>query len=168
MQSESVASREVRDRRAVRAVVLSRPGDEVLMLRFKNPFGGQDLWLTPGGGIHRGENDVEALDREIWEETGLRLPTGLPLVWQRVHTYPFKPVDIRQAEDFYLARVARFTPTSDNNPVPAERNVFREFRWWSVGEMRASRELFVPRGFADLVDELILNGPPPTPTQLTG
>ena len=138
------------------------------MLRFKNPFGGQDLWLTPGGGIHRGEGDFEALDREVWEETGLRLPAVVSLVWQRVHTYPFKPVDIRQAEDFYLVRVARFTPTSDNNPEKAERDVFREFRWWSVDDMRESRELFVPRDFADLVDELIVNGPPPTPIRLTG
>ena len=148
-------------------MVLSQPGDEALMLRFKNPFGGQDLWLTPGGGIHRGEGDREALDREVWEETGLRLPSVVSLVWQRVHTYPFRPVDIRQAEDFYLVRVARFTPTSDHNPEPGERDVFREFRWWSVGDMRASRELFVPQGFADLVEDLIVNGPPPTSIQLT-
>jgi len=148
---------------------LSSPGDEVLMLRFLNPFGGgPDLWLTPGGGVHRGETDLEALGREVWEETGLRVPDGTPLVWQRVHTYPFHPVDVRQAEDFYLARVARFTPTSANNPEPGERDVFREFRWWTLEDMRASTETFVPRGLADLVDDLVANGPPPSPIQLTG
>ena len=64
----------IRSRRAVRALILSHE-DEALMLRFLNPFGGKDVWLTPGGGIHPGEDDRTALHREVWEETGLRCPT---------------------------------------------------------------------------------------------
>lgn len=155
----------IRDRRAVRALVLSHE-DEALMLRFANPFGGKDVWLTPGGGIDPGEDDLAALHREVWEETGLRLPNDLPLIWRRVHTYPLHGEQVRQSEDIYFARVARFEPTSANNPARSEVDIFREFRWWPLAEIRSSGELFVPRGFAGLLQQLIANGPPAPPVTL--
>lgn len=136
------------------------------MLRFLNPFGGKDVWLTPGGGIDSGEDDLAALHREVWEETGLRLPNDLPLIWRRVHTYPLHGEQVRQSEDIYFARVARFEPTSANNPARGEVDIFREFRWWSLGEIRASRELFVPKGFAELLKEVVDGGPPAHPVTL--
>ena len=157
----------VRKRRAVRALVLSHD-DEALMLRFLNPFGGKDVWLTPGGGIHPGEGDLAALRREVWEETGLRLPECTPLIWQRVHTYPLRGEQVRQSEDIYYARVPRFAPTSANNPAVGEVDIFREFRWWSLEEILASRKLFVPRGFAALLGDVIANGPPARPVSLDG
>ena len=138
------------------------------MLRFRNPFGGKDVWLTPGGGIHPGEDDLTALHREVWEETGLRLPNDLPLIWRREHTYPLRDEQVRQSEDIYFARVARFAPTSANNPAQGEADIFREFRWWSLDEIRASRELFVPKGFADLLENAIIQGPPRQPVTLHG
>lgn len=138
------------------------------MLRFLNPFGGRDVWLTPGGGVGPGEDDRTALAREVWEETGLRVPADLPPIWRRMHTYPLPGGQVRQSDDIYLARVARFTPTSANNPARGEVDIFREFRWWSLAGIRASsRELFVPRGFAGLVADLIANGPPAAPILLS-
>ena len=156
-----------RKRRAVRALVLCHD-NEALMLRFVNPFGGKDVWLTPGGGIHPGEDDITALRREVWEETGLRLTGESRLVWRRVHTYALRGEQVRQTEDIHLVRVARFTPTCANNPARGEVDIFREFRWWSLDQVRSSRELFVPRGFVDLVESLIVNGPPAIPIELTG
>ena len=158
---------DVRNRRAVRALVLSSD-NEALMLRFRNPFGGKDVWLTPGGGINPGEDDHTALRREVWEETGLRLSEAVPLIWRRVHTYPLGGEQVRQTEDIYYARVTRFEPTSSNNPARGEVDSFRECRWWSLEEILASRELFVPKGFAGLLGAVIANGPPPRPVTLDG
>ena len=33
--------------------------------------GGREVWLLPGGGVQTGESLIRALQRELWEETGL-------------------------------------------------------------------------------------------------
>jgi ADP-ribose pyrophosphatase YjhB (NUDIX family) len=45
----------------------------VLLLRHEKP--GKEVWLLPGGGVNVGESLLEALQRELWEETGL-FPAG--------------------------------------------------------------------------------------------
>ena len=165
---KTVAAPLVQRRRAVRALVLAAPGARVLLLRFRHPYADGDLWVTPGGGVHPGECDVEALRREVWEETGLRIAGVPPLVWKREHVYPHEGAWIRQAEAIYLANVAPFVPTSANNPEADEQTIFRGFRWWTAAEIRASDERFVPLGLADHIDALLANGPPAAPLLLDG
>jgi len=47
-------------------------------------------WSLPGGGIEEGERMEEALHREVWEETGLKIDEIKPLLFsddQRVKKY---------------------------------------------------------------------------------
>ena len=56
----------------VSALIFSK--DNKLFLGMKPPKDGgvyPDCWHIPGGGIEKGENNVEALIREIREETGI-------------------------------------------------------------------------------------------------
>ena len=155
----------MRRRQAVRALILSETDHSVLLLRMQRPDRPGHFWLLPGGGIKPDEDRLDALRREVWEETGFAVQAEPRLLWQRVHRFgrgigEDLPVT-EQHEDIYLVRARRFEPTAGNNPEASEVGIFHEFRWWSVTELRAATDhQFAPRSLPRLVAELIANGPP--------
>lgn len=79
------------------AIVLD--GDRVLLSRYFR--GGR--WSLPGGGIHHGEQPVEALYREVHEETGLSLH-GVRLI--DVDSMHFTgPSPNGKVEDYHAVRI---------------------------------------------------------------
>jgi hypothetical protein len=44
-----------------------------------------------------------------------------------------------------------------------ERAMLGEHRWWSAKEIAASPERFAPRRLAQLLEQLLAQGPPATP-----
>ena len=57
----------------IRVSAILRWRGRVLLLRHQKA--GEEVWLLPGGGVNLGESLLRALQRELWEETGL-FPTG--------------------------------------------------------------------------------------------
>ena len=57
----------------VRVSAILRWQGRILLLRHEKPSG--EVWLLPGGGVRSGESLLRALQRELWEETGL-FPDG--------------------------------------------------------------------------------------------
>jgi 8-oxo-dGTP pyrophosphatase MutT (NUDIX family) len=74
-------------RYAVRAIILAED-DCVLLCRFSVPHpavptDASGVWAAPGGGIEPGELPLEALRRELHEETGLVIDADPPHVWHQ-------------------------------------------------------------------------------------
>ena len=103
-------------------MALSRPGARViclaagavLLLRWRDPVAGFEVWEPPGGGVEAGESWEEAARRELREEAGLaaRVLNGPELL----------PRDYRWAGKRIVCEDAIFLATWDARPrVTLER-----------------------------------------------
>ncbi len=151
----------MRIRRAARAVVLD-PADRILLVRFEFPT--RAVWATPGGGLDDEETHEQAIVRELAEEVGLDDVVLGPWIWTREHVFPFESGEWDgQAERYVLVRTREFEPAPRFTTEQLAAEFVTGMRWWTLGELEASGELFAPRRLPDLVAALLRDGPPGEP-----
>ena len=149
-------------RTAVRALLLTEHA-QLLLSRIQLPDSSHQIWIAPGGGVEPGETYGDALIREVWEETGHGIGAWKGPVWTRRHRFPFRGDTYDQSELFFLVKTPQFEPDHRGNPAEIEREIFEEFRWWSLAEIADSSETFVPGALARHLGELVQNGIPTEP-----
>lgn len=156
-------------RRAVRALVLDDRGC-FLMVRLAYPHGA--WWVLPGGGVDDGEDEIDALRRELVEETGLAPDEIGAVVWHRVHEFDL--VDSTgtrwdgQSETVHLVRSARFDPRPAMTPDELRAENVDVMRWWTPDEVDAyaGSDRFAPHDVAGHVRSVITHGPAESPPVL--
>jgi TDG/mug DNA glycosylase family protein len=145
-------------RRAARALVLDS-ADRLVLVRADDELG--SWWTTPGGGVEPGESDADALGRELAEELGLRDFELGPLIWTREHWLVNPRRWGGQKERHYFVRTSSFEPKPDFTAEELVEEGVHEARWFAVDEL--ADLITAPRRLAELVGDLLENGPPAEP-----
>jgi 8-oxo-dGTP diphosphatase len=161
---------EPRLRLSVRAILLD-PGDRILLARHvivePSPL---VVWAAPGGGVEPGETQLDALRRELLEETGLALTTDPLHIWHQQVTGPdYAPGHDGLVNDYFLVRADPFEPrgTMTDDELAAEQ--INGLRWWSLPEIQdhPGPDLFSPRDLGRLLAGLLQEGAPAEPRLLS-
>lgn len=141
-------------RRAARVLCFDRD-TRVLLLRWKDPVGGQLIWEPPGGGVEPGEDDLKAARRELEEETGR--VAALNPAWrvevERDFTWAGRR--FRGPEVFFGLEVgAPFEPTPAAL-TESEETTLVGHRWFGLEELGEGREQIEPPDLAGAVRTLL-------------
>lgn len=105
------------------------PADRVLLIHWRDPFDGQELWEPPGGGIEAGETSRETALREWREETGLPepelvggpVPVARDLLWLGERYVG--------DEDFYLGHLGEASDPDVSGHTEIEQTSYLGHRW---------------------------------------
>jgi 8-oxo-dGTP pyrophosphatase MutT (NUDIX family) len=142
-------------RNAARVLLLD-PEGRVLLVQGGDPAdrAAGTWWITPGGGVEPGEDARAAALREAFEETGHRVGELVGPVARRSSVFPFDGRLLEQREQYFVAHVPAFEPTTEGW-TDFERRALVGLRWWSLDELRATQETVYPENLADLVADAL-------------
>jgi 8-oxo-dGTP pyrophosphatase MutT (NUDIX family) len=120
-------------REVVRALLLDHER-RILLLHWRDPVTGIQFWEPPGGRREANESHVEALKRELAEETGL---TGVVIdgvLRDLEHRFIFAGQTYDNIERYFVCHLAGKESTEPRRDAIEELGIL-EMRWFRVDEL---------------------------------
>jgi len=120
--------------------------------------GPRDFWATPGGAREAGETFADAAQRELFEETGLRVATVGVSIARKEFVLPLPEGDQVVAEEHYFLVRVSAPVLSRDHWTSGERAVMRDHRWWSVQDLRSTQAQVFPDDLVALLARVGVQG----------
>jgi ADP-ribose pyrophosphatase YjhB (NUDIX family) len=122
-------------------------GRILLIERGREPLKGQ--WSLPGGAVETGERLEDAVAREVWEETGLRVqPETVAVIFERIMPDAAGEPEYHYVLVDFICRVLGGTLCAGDDSNCA--------RWFSFDELE---ELSLTPGTIDVIRRIHAHGP---------
>ncbi len=113
------------------------------------------FWFTPGVKVEEGESAEVAAKRELFEETGIRQADEFgPCIWKGSVVLNWKGGKTQLDEKFFFVRV-KSQAISTENFTQEEKKVIKEHRWFSLKDLKNTKEIFIPKDLGSLVQEIL-------------
>ena len=112
---------------------LRNTADKYLILKRAKPYQGEDFcrWDIPGGRINPGEPLMEALQREIQEETGMFVKTDA--------SKTLAAQDILRVKTKHTVRITFLVLCQSNQPITLAPKEHTEFAWVNINQLKKKR-----------------------------
>lgn len=154
---------DVKTRVSARAIILDPSLSKVLLFRLHDKnvvFNGnprtQPLWITPGGGVEDDEQLLISLERELYEELGLK-PEDYIIkghLWRSENKrMVFKMLPCKVIDNYFLIHLLNNDKTFDfSNWTEEEKTVLTKLKWWDFDEIRSTEDKIVPLQLENLFE----------------
>ena len=114
----------------VQGILFRKINREIQYLLLKTTPEREDFWQPVTGGLEEGETKVEALKREVWEETGIKNVVG---IIENVDCFEYSDAHFIKGYDFIKEYVFGVEVDS-NEKIAIDGKEHSQFRWCSFQE----------------------------------
>ncbi len=114
----------------VQAILFRKINGKIEYLLLKTTPEREDFWQPVTGGVEEGETEVEALKREVWEETGVR---NVVRIVEDVDYFEYPDAHFVNGFD-YIKEYVFGVEVDPNQKIIIDGKEHSQFRWCSFQE----------------------------------